>query len=176
MNKKLKTKELNRVEADTFRKMDKFPIVVVLDSLRSLHNVGSVFRSCDAFKIEKIVLCGLTACPPHRDIHKTALGATESVDWVYEAQVIDSVRELKKQGYTIIAAEQAQETILLQDLASHCGDRVAFIFGNEVFGVAQEVITLSDFVVEIPQFGTKHSLNVSVSVGIVLWEAIRGRI
>ena len=176
MNRKLKTKDLNRLEVDEFKSIDKFPIVVVLDSIRSLHNVGSIFRTCDALKIDKVILCGLTACPPHKEIHKTALGATETVEWVYFENVLDAVGELQNDGFTIVSAEQAEETVLLQDLNTKSHNKMAFVFGNEVFGVNQEVISKSDFVLEIPQFGTKHSFNVSVSAGIILWEAVRVRI
>lgn len=173
MNRKLKTTELDRLDVDSFKVLEKFPIVVVLDSIRSLHNVGSVFRSADAFKIEKVVLCGLTAQPPHKEIHKTALGATETVEWEYFEDVKEAIISLRQQGFTIVAAEQAEQTVDLQDLKSHTKSKTAFVFGNEVFGVDQSVVTESDFVVEIPQFGTKHSFNISVSVGIVLWEAVR---
>ena len=173
MNRKLKTTDLDRLDVDQFKVAEKFPIVVVLDSIRSLHNVGSVFRTADAFKIEKVMLCGLTAQPPHKEIHKTALGATETVEWEYFEDVKEAVKSLRKQGYTIVAAEQAEQTVDLQDLKSYVNSKTAFVFGNEVFGVDQSVVTESDFVIEIPQFGTKHSLNISVSVGIVLWEAVR---
>jgi tRNA G18 (ribose-2'-O)-methylase SpoU len=175
MNRKLKTKDLHRLEKEEFKKMEKFPVIVILDSIRSLHNVGSIFRSCDALKIKKVLLCGLTACPPHKDIHKTALGATETVDWEYYENVLDAVNSCKRDGYQIISAEQAEETILLQDLNTKSHDKMAFVFGNEVFGVNQDVISESDFVLEIPQFGTKHSFNVSVSAGIILWEAVKLR-
>jgi tRNA G18 (ribose-2'-O)-methylase SpoU len=135
--------------------------------------VGSVFRTSDAFRIKKVVLCGLTAQPPHKEIHKTALGATETVEWEYFENVLEAVDLLKNQGYAIVSAEQAEETVSLQDLNKKSHPKMAFIFGNEVFGVNQEVISKSDFVLEIPQFGTKHSFNISVSVGIVLWEAVK---
>ncbi len=176
MNRKLKTKELNRLNVDEFKEAEKFPIVVVLDSIRSLHNVGSIFRTSDALKIEKVVLCGLTACPPHKEIHKTALGATETVVWEYFENVIEAVEDLKDLGYTLISAEQTEETVMLQDLNEKSHSKMAFVFGNEVFGVDQEVISKSDFVLEIPQFGTKHSFNVAVSAGLILWEAVRTRI
>ena len=176
MNRKLKTKDLNRLNPEEFKVIEKFPIVVILDSIRSLHNVGSIFRTSDALKIERILLCGLTACPPHKEIHKTALGATESVDWEYHEDVIQAVKSLKEQGYTIVSAEQAEETVLLQDLHKENLNQVAFVFGNEVFGVNQEVISESDRVLEIPQFGTKHSFNVAVSAGIILWESVKNRI
>jgi tRNA G18 (ribose-2'-O)-methylase SpoU len=176
MNRKLKTKELNRIEKEEFKKLEKFPIVVILDSIRSLHNVGSIFRSCDALKIEKILLCGLTACPPHKEIHKTALGATESVEWEYFEDVVEAVSYCQKLNFQIISAEQAEKTVMLQDLNTKSQNKLAFVFGNEVFGVNQKVISMSDFVLEIPQFGTKHSFNVSVSAGIILWEAVKTRI
>jgi tRNA G18 (ribose-2'-O)-methylase SpoU len=173
MNRKLKTTDLNRLDITEYKTKDKHPIVVVLDSIRSLHNVGSVFRTADAFRIEKVVLCGLTAQPPQKEIHKTALGATETVEWEYYENVLEAVDGLKEDGYTLISAEQAEKTVLLQDLHKKSHPKMAFVFGNEVFGVNQEVITKSDFVLEIPQFGTKHSFNISVSVGIVLWEAMK---
>lgn len=176
MNRKLKTNELNRLNVEEFQGLDKFPVVVVLDSIRSLHNVGSIFRTCDALKIEKVILCGLTACPPHKEIHKTALGATETVSWEYFKDVMDAVNSLKEEGFSIIAAEQAEETVMLQDLNKKSHSKMAFVFGNEVFGVNQEVISSSDFVLEIPQFGTKHSFNVAVSAGIILWEAVKPNI
>lgn len=176
MNRKLKTKELKRLNVEEFKEIEKFPIVVVLDSIRSLHNVGSIFRTSDALKIEKVILCGLTACPPHKEIHKTALGATETVDWEYHEDVIEAVEGLKKSGFTIISAEQAEETVMLQDLKEKSHSKMAFVFGNEVFGVNQDVISKSDFVLEIPQFGTKHSFNVAVSAGVILWEAVRPRL
>ncbi|MFT4752586.1 MAG: 23S rRNA (guanosine2251-2'-O)-methyltransferase [Salibacteraceae bacterium] len=176
MNRKLKTTDLNRLEVEQFKSLEKFPIVVVLDSIRSLHNVGSIFRTCDALKIEKIILCGVTACPPHKEIHKTALGATETVDWEYVESSLEAVQILKQEGFAIVSAEQAEETVLLQNLHKKSHNKMAFVFGNEVFGVNQDVISFSDFVLEIPQFGTKHSFNVSVSAGIVLWEAVRSKV
>jgi len=173
MNKKLKTTELDRLGIEQFKEREKYPIIVVLDSIRSLHNVGSVFRTADAFRIEKVILCGLTAQPPHKDIHKTALGATETVEWEYYENVEDAIQEVRSQGFLIAAAEQAEDTVLLQDIHKKSHSKMAFVFGNEVFGVNQNVVSNADIVVEIPQFGTKHSFNVSVSVGIVLWEAMR---
>ena len=173
MNRKLKTNDLNRLDVSSYKNVEKHPIVVVLDSIRSLHNVGSVFRTADAFRISKVVLCGLTAQPPHKEIHKTALGATESVEWVYFENIFDAVESLRYEGFKIISVEQAENTVKLQDLQKENEAQMAFIFGNEVFGVNQEVVSNSDFVLEIPQFGTKHSFNISVSVGIVLWEAMK---
>tara|TARA_R110002050_G_scaffold290260_1_gene443712 strand:- start:39098 stop:39652 length:555 start_codon:yes stop_codon:yes gene_type:complete len=173
MNRKLKTTDLHRLDIDQYKSSGKHPIVVVLDSIRSLHNVGSVFRTSDAFRIQKVVLCGLTAQPPHKEIHKTALGATETVEWEYFENVMDAVANLKSEGFAIVSAEQAEKTVKLQDLHKKSHPKMAFVFGNEVFGVNQEVISNSDFVLEIPQFGTKHSFNISVSVGIVLWEAMK---
>ena len=170
MNKKLKLWELNRKTEAEFREQKKFPLVVVLDDIRSLNNIGSFFRTGDAFNIEKMFLCGITAVPPHRDIHKTALGATDTVDWEYKKQTIDCVLDLKKQGYELCVIEQTNETTLLQEVAQLAIKPVVLVFGNEVNGVAQEVIDVADRIIEIPQFGTKHSLNVSVCAGIVMWE------
>lgn len=174
MNRKLKTNELERIDIDTFKKRAKNPVIVVLDSIRSLHNVGSVFRTADALLIEKIILCGLTAQPPHKEIHKTALGATDTVEWEYYENVLEAVMQLKQDGYQIVACEQAEETTLLQDFnQNRPATKNAFVFGNEVFGVSQEVVTIADVVLEIPQYGTKHSFNIAVSAGIVLWEVIK---
>ena len=170
MNKKLKLWELNRKTEAEFREQKKFPLVVVLDDIRSLNNIGSFFRTGDAFNIEKMFLCGITAVPPHRDIHKTALGATDTVDWEYKKQTIDCVLDLKKQGYEVCVIEQTSETTLLQEVAQLAIKPVVLVFGNEVNGVAQEVIDVADRIIEIPQFGTKHSLNVSVCAGGVMWE------
>lgn len=173
MNRKLKTTDLARLDVKSFKAAKKFPIVVVLDSVRSLHNVGSVFRTADAFKVEKVILCGVTAQPPHKEIHKTALGATETVSWEYFKDIQEAVSSLKINGYSIVAAEQAEQTVDLQDLSTYDTSKMAFVFGNEVFGVDQNIVSQADFVLEIPQFGTKHSFNISVSVGIILWEAVR---
>lgn len=173
MNKKLKLWELDRVSEEVFKAQEKFPVIVVLDDIRSLNNVGSFFRTADAFNIEKIFLCGITACPPHREIQKTALGATESVAWEYRASLVELVKELKAEKVCVCSVEQTAETVLLQDISTLEGDKFALIFGNEVNGVDQDAINLSDYVVEVPQFGTKHSLNVSVCAGVVLWEFIR---
>ncbi|MDC1266441.1 RNA methyltransferase [Crocinitomicaceae bacterium] len=170
MNKKLKLWELNRKTEDEFRKQKKFSIVVVLDDIRSLNNIGSFFRTADAFNIEKIILLGITATPPHRDIHKTALGSTETVRWEHQEDKLMCLKELKNKGYELCVLEQTEKTTLLQEVSSLPKRPTALIFGNEVNGVAQELIDFSDRIIEIPQFGTKHSLNVSVCAGIVMWE------
>lgn len=170
MNRKLKLWELDRVDETTFKNQDKFPLIVILNDIRSLNNIGSFFRTADAFNVEKIYLCGITAQPPHRDIQKTALGATETVSWEYRASITDLVLELKNQGIQVCSIEQAEKTTLLQEVAQLPESKYALVFGNEVDGVDQAVIDASDYILEIPQFGTKHSLNVSVCAGIVLWE------
>ncbi len=171
--RKLKNSELNRLSIEEFKKSDKTPIVVVLDNIRSLNNIGSVFRTSDAFLTEKIILCGITARPPHKDIHKTALGATESVNWEYTESTIDAVNKLKDEGYIIVSIEQTEKAIMLQNFKIEKNKKYAVIFGNEVKGVQQEIVNLSDYSIEIPQYGTKHSFNISVSAGIVLWEFFR---
>ncbi len=174
MNKKLKLWELDRVSDQEFKQQEKFPIIVILNEIRSLTNVGTFFRTCDAFNVEKIYLCGITATPPHREIQKTALGATESMEWEYKDSTIDLVQELKAQGVKICSIEQTEKTTLLQDVAQFSNqEKYALVFGNEVNGVDQDVIDASDYIIEIPQFGTKHSLNVSVCAGIVMWEFVR---
>lgn len=170
MNKKLKLWELDRVTELEFKQQKKFPIIVILDNIRSLNNIGSFFRTSDAFNVEKIYLCGITAVPPHRDIQKTALGATESMSWEHKTSTLDLVNELKTQNIKICSIEQAEKTTFLQDVPALPEGKYALVFGNEVDGVDQEVINTSDFILEIPQFGTKHSLNVSVCAGVVLWE------
>lgn len=167
--------ELGRMDAAQFKASQKFPLCVVLDNVRSMHNIGSCFRTCDAFRVQKLYLCGITATPPHREIEKAALGATLSVDWEYAQSSLEVVESLKAQGYTVYAAEQVHGSMLLQDFRPESGQKTAFVFGNEVEGVAQQVVDACDAAVEIPQFGTKHSLNVSVSIGIVLWQSLRGR-
>ena len=169
-NKKLKLWELNRISEEESRSQSKIPVLVILDDIRSLNNIGSFFRTADAFCVEKIYLCGITACPPHKDIHKTALGATDVVSWEYCSSILDLVAELKMKNWGIYTIEQATETLELQKINSLLHTQFALVFGNEVNGVKQEVIDLSDGVIEIPQFGTKHSLNVSVCAGVVLWE------
>ena len=170
MNKKLKLSDLNRISKEEFKSVDKTPISIVLDDIRSLHNIGSVFRTADAFLIKKIYLCGITACPPNNEIRKTALGSTESVDWEYAKNTLDVVEDLKSQKVIICSIEQAEKATLLSDFFPETTGEYAFIFGNEVKGVSQEVVNASDHVIEIPQFGTKHSLNISVSAGVVLWD------
>ena len=170
MMKKLSMEELNRLSKEEFKNADKKKIIVILDNIRSMHNVGSVFRTSDAFALEKIILCGITAQPPHREIEKAALGATESVDWEHHPKTIEVVKKLKSEGYKIISIEQAENSIFLQNFETKLDEKYAIVFGNEVEGVDQEVIYASDYCIEIPQFGTKHSFNVSVCAGIVLWE------
>ncbi len=168
--RKLKNSELGRKSVNEYKKADKSPIIVVLDNVRSLNNIGSVFRTADAFLVKAVYLCGITAKPPHKDIQKTALGATESVAWKHYDTTIEALTQLKDDGYIIISVEQAKEAIPLGDFFTKEGTKYALIFGHEVRGIAQEVVDLSDYCIEIPQFGTKHSFNISVSAGIVLWE------
>lgn len=168
--KKLSVIELERVSKEEFKKLDKTPLIVVLDNIRSLNNVGSVFRSSDAFKLEKIYLCGVTATPPNSEIHKTALGAEDSMDWEYKEDTKEVIKKLKKEGYKIFAVEQVQNSIMLDKIELDKNSKYALVLGNEVKGVQQEVVDMCNFAVEIPQFGTKHSLNVSVAGGIVIWE------
>jgi len=168
--RKLKNSELNRLDIDAFKKAEKTPLIIVLDNIRSLNNIGSVFRTADAFLIQKIYLCGITAQPPHKDIHKTALGATDSVEWVYRESTLTAVDELKKNKTVIVSIEQVEGAIALQNFKPDKNKTYALVFGNEVKGVQQEVINQSDYCVEIPQYGTKHSLNISVSAGIGIWE------
>lgn len=164
--------ELGRKSVEDFKLADKKPLVVVMDNIRSMHNVGSVFRTADAFLISGICLCGFTPQPPHRDIHKTALGATDSVDWMYYENTVDAVKDLKARGYKVLAIEQTEGSILL-DQYEHSNTTTAFVFGNEVEGVSDEVIQACDGVIEIPQWGMKHSLNISVAAAVVLWEFVR---
>ena len=170
MTRKLKNEELERLEISEFKSATKSPILIILDNVRSLNNIGSVFRTSDAFLIEKIHLCGITAKPPHNDIRKTALGSTETVAWEYHENTIALVETLKADGVTICAIEQAETAVMLQNFMPQAHKQYAFIFGNEVKGVSQDVVNASDVVVEIPQFGTKHSLNISVSAGLVIWD------
>lgn len=171
--RKLKNKELNRLNLEEFKNKKKVPIVIVLDNVRSAHNVGSVFRTSDAFLIEKIMLCGICPIPPKNEIRKTALGATESVDWEYVKDTTECIKKLKENGYTIISIEQADNSTELNDYLVGKFHKIALVFGNEVNGVSDNIINMSNDVIEIPQHGTKHSFNVSVSVGIVLWDLSR---
>ncbi len=171
---RLKTmQELGRMSVDRFKESEKFPLCVILDNVRSMHNIGSCFRTCDAFRVEKLFLCGITAVPPHREIEKAALGATLSVDWEYCEDARQAVEKLKAEGYEVYAVEQVHGSIPLQDFKVEAGKKTAFVFGNEVDGVAQEVVDACRGAVEIPQFGTKHSFNISVTAGIVLWQSFR---
>ncbi|MCQ2226947.1 MAG: RNA methyltransferase [Bacteroidales bacterium] len=172
-HRKLKIDEMGRLSVEQFKNERKTPIVVVLDNIRSLNNVGSIFRTCDAMLIEKIVLCGITACPPSIEIHKTALGAEDSVDWEYAEDTMAAIDKLRGEGYVVCSIEQAKGSVALQELKVDAGKRYAIVMGNEVKGVQQEVVDGSDMCIEIPQFGTKHSFNVSVTTGIVLWEMFR---
>ena len=168
MVQKLTTSELNRIDTETFKKSEKLPLTIVIDNVRSLNNVGSIFRTSDAFLIKEILLCGITATPPHREIQKTALGATESVDWKYFDKTADAIHYLKKLNIKVYAVEQVSESISLENFDFE--QELAVVFGNEVHGVSEEVIPLVDGCIEIPQFGTKHSLNVSITAGIVIWD------
>ena len=168
--KKRSMADLNRLTAEEYKGSEKLPVVLVLDDVRSAYNVGSIFRTADAFRIEGIYLCGISARPPHKDISKTALGATESVAWKYFEKVTDAVRSLKNDGFGIYILEQAHESIPLDKFAPPSGSKIAFVFGHEVFGVKEELFPMSDGCIEIPQFGTKHSFNVAISAGIVLWD------
>ena len=179
VGRKLRTIEMNRISVEEFREAEKLPLIVVLDDVRAMYNIGSVFRTCDAFRVEAIYLCGITACPPHQEIHKTALGAEDSVRWRYFETAEQAVEQLHQDGYFVWSVEQCEGSTKLQDLNSNEnpslreGHRVGVIFGNEVKGVHQEVIDMSDGCLEIPQLGTKHSMNVSVTAGIVIWEFAR---
>ena len=168
--RKLKITEMNRLTPEEFKARAKTPLVVVLDNVRSLHNVGSVFRTSDAFLIHSVLLCGITSTPPHAEIHKTALGAENTVDWKYFENTIDAISDLKKQGYVVFAIEQAEGSTLLPDLSLDQSKKYAVVLGNEVKGVQQAVVDMCDACIEIPQLGTKHSLNVSVTGGIIIWE------
>ncbi|RLD41924.1 MAG: TrmH family RNA methyltransferase [Bacteroidetes bacterium] len=168
--RKLKNEELNRLSIEDYKKAKKLPVVLVLDNIRSLSNIGSIFRTADAFRISKIFLCGITATPPHREIHKTALGATDSVDWKYLKTTEEALLELKQKNYRIIALEQTDNSILLNNFQLKKTEKLALVFGNEVRGVSDEIVEIADYCVEIPQSGTKHSFNVAVSIGITLWD------
>ena len=176
--KKLTTAEMGRMNVDQYREADKLPLVVVLDNVRSQHNVGAVFRTADAMRIERVVLCGICCCPPNQEIHKTALGAEESVEWSYYQETLDAVRDLQAEGYTVYAVEQAHDSVTLEEIAEQITNhqlpitncpKIAVIFGHEVFGVQQEVVDQCSQCIEIPQYGTKHSMNVSVTAGIVMY-------
>jgi len=167
---KLKLEELNRIDVETFKKVEKIPLVVVLDNIRSMHNVGATFRTADAFLIQKIILCGITPQPPHREIHKAALGATESVDWSYENDINATINDLKSQGFEVVGIEQTTNSTMITDFKIDNTKKYAVILGNEVEGISDEALQNIDSFIEIPQLGTKHSLNVSVCGGIVMWE------
>lgn len=171
--RKLKITELNRMSVEEFHQSEKLPLIVVLDQVRSLHNVGSVFRTSDAFRLNAIYLCGITATPPQPEIHKTALGAEDAVEWKYYARTQEAVADLKSDGYEVLAVEQVEGSTMLQNLQLQSDKKYAIVLGNEVKGVQQEVVDMCDECVEIPQFGTKHSLNVSVTAGILIWEFAR---
>ena len=171
--RKLKITELNRISIEEFKEADKLPLVVVMDDIRSLHNIGSVFRTADAFRIECIYLCGITATPPHPEMHKTALGAEFTVDWKYVNNAVETVDNLRSEGYVVYSVEQAEGSIMLDELVLDRSKKYAIVMGNEVKGVQQEVIDHSDGCIEIPQYGTKHSLNVSVTAGIVIWDLFK---
>ncbi|HBL79170.1 TrmH family RNA methyltransferase [Aequorivita vladivostokensis] len=169
-NRKLKNSELDRINPEEYKASEKTPLIIILDNIRSLNNIGSVFRTADAFLVKKIYLCGITAKPPHKDIQKTALGATESVDWEYAENIMEVVAKLQSEGVFVASIEQAELAVNLNDFSVQKELTYAVIFGNEVKGVQQKVVSASDAVIEIPQFGTKHSLNISVSVGVVVWD------
>jgi len=173
--KKLTVEEMHRMDVAAFKAAAKCGVTVVLDNVRSMHNVGSVFRTCDAFRIERLVLCGITPCPPMAEIHKTALGAEDSIEWVYAPSALETVMQLKTAGYECWAIEQVEDSVALADFVADPGRKYALVLGNEVKGVAQEVVDACHGAIEIPQYGTKHSLNVSVTAGIVLYE-IAGRL
>lgn len=170
--RKLRTFEIERISLEEFREAEKLPLVVVLDDVRSMYNVGSVFRTCDAFRVERLMLCGITATPPHAEIHKTALGAEDSVSWQYIDTALHAVEELRKEGYSVFSVEQAEGSTQLPSFAPQKGRKYAVVLGNEVKGVHQEVIDASDGCLEIPQYGTKHSMNVSVTAGIVIYHFV----
>jgi len=167
---KLKLEELNRIDVETFKTVEKIPLVVVLDNIRSMHNVGATFRTADAFLVQKIILCGITPQPPHREIHKAALGATESVDWSYESDINTTIKDLKSQGFEVVGIEQTTSSTMITDFIIDKTKKYAVILGNEVEGISDEALPNIDSFIEIPQLGTKHSLNVSVCGGIVMWE------
>lgn len=168
--RKLKNSELDRLSVEEFKETQKTPLIIVLDNIRSLNNIGSVFRTSDAFLVEKVYLCGISATPPHKDIHKTALGSTETVEWEYIENTLDLIEQLKADQVIVASIEQAENATMLNDFTPQPNQKYALVFGNEVKGVAQNVVSASDLILEIPQFGTKHSLNISVSYGIVVWD------
>ncbi|RLD27317.1 MAG: TrmH family RNA methyltransferase [Bacteroidetes bacterium] len=170
MNRKLKSEELSRIDNANFKKSEKFEVIVILDNIRSGNNVGSVFRTSDAFRLEAIYLCGITAQPPQRDIQKTALGATETVSWEYFNNTLDAVDAARDKGFTVMSIEQTKNALMLDQFDPEAGKKYAIVLGNEVRGVQQQVIDKCDGSIEIPQFGTKHSFNISVSAGIILWD------
>ena len=168
--KKLKNSELDRLDVDEFKSAEKTPLIIILDNIRSLNNIGSVFRTSDAFLLEKIYLCGITAQPPHNDIRKTALGSTETVNWEYAEHTLDVIHKLKSKNVKVVSIEQAENATMLNNFQPEANQTYALVFGNEVKGVDQAVVDASDIVIEIPQYGTKHSLNISVSCGVVVWD------
>ncbi len=167
--RKKKNEELGRLTPEEYHQTEKFPVTIVLDNVRSLNNIGSIFRTADGFRAEELLLCGITATPPHRDIRKTALGAEEAVPWRYFPETREAISELKKNGYRILSVEQTENSISLERFSPKKGQHYALVFGHEIRGVSQEVVEMSDTVIEIPQFGTKHSFNIAVSAGMVLW-------
>ena len=171
--RKLENSELDRKSIEAFKQSEKTPLILVLDDIRSLHNIGSVFRTADAFLIEKIYLCGITATPPNKEIHKTALGATETVAWEHHEDVLEVITKLKKDNVTTLAIEQVESAVFLQNFKVEKNKKYALVFGNEVYGVSQDAVALCDGCIEIPQLGTKHSLNISVSAGIVVWDLFK---
>lgn len=171
--KKLSMDELQRSSIKDFKDSEKYPLVVVLDSVRSMSNVGSIFRTCDGFAVEKLYLCGITAQPPHKEITKTALGATESVDWEYHQDVVELVNQLKNEHYKVFLIEQTDNSIMLDQFQYQPQDKIAIVLGNEVFGVDEKLLPICDGVIEIPQYGTKHSFNVTIAGGIVIWEMVK---
>lgn len=170
--RKLTNDELKRLTIDEYKKALKNPVVIVLDNIRSQNNIGSIFRTCDAFRVEELLLCGITATPPAKEIQKTALGATESVEWKYFEKTEDAINYLRNKDYIIVSIEQVENSIMLQNFIPEKNRKYAFVFGNEIKGVQQSIVDISDYCVEIPQFGTKHSFNVTISVGIVLWDVL----
>ncbi len=174
--RKLEMSELNRLSVEEFKEAEKQPFCLILDDIRSMNNVGSVFRTADAFGAEKIYLCGITATPPHRDIEKTALGATESVDWEYAQNTAELIKKLQSESWIVMAVEQVENSMKLNEFKVESDKKYAFVFGNEVFGVNDEVVKNANFCLEIPQFGTKHSLNIAVTVGIICWDFVAKRL